>query len=218
MIISISGPAGSGKSTLARALLRALTEKGARAAIHSYADLLRQYVRALLGDVDKDSKITVTRGESEHTFSGREVLQRMGTDIFRKHVDENYWVNRILDMDHHEAILILDDARFVNEVAVARVRIHIDHDVSLGGREASHESETNAPFLKRCADYVVTRTEPSGVCIVDVVSDEIVSIDKLAKIIADRIPRKAVMTIGPEGMRIDAERANPQWGAPDAKV
>lgn len=106
-IICISGKAQHGKTTVARYIKLSLEGRGKRVLIASYAGLVKYICEAFFGwDGKKDD-------------AGRELLQKVGTDIVREQAPD-YWVNFIIDMlkffgDNWDYV-ILDDCRFPNEI------------------------------------------------------------------------------------------------------
>lgn len=100
MIIGLSGRKQSGKSTLGAALEKELGFKQL-----AFADGVREFVAAafgwdlarVYGDSFKSTDVLQVQqpGYSNHTIpmSGRELLQRIGTDAARKVFGEDCWVN-----------------------------------------------------------------------------------------------------------------------------
>lgn len=106
-IICISGHAGSGKDTAAGIMKEILHEVGRSVLVIHYADLLKFTLREFLNwDGNKDA-------------AGREMLQRVGTDIIRAK-EPDYWVNYIAFMLKTIPVtadyVLIPDARFPNEI------------------------------------------------------------------------------------------------------
>lgn len=105
-VICITGKAGHGKDTYAGFLKEELERSGKRVLVTHYADLVKYICHAFCGwNGEKDEK-------------GRTLLQKVGTDIFRKK-NPDYWVDFILDVldafpDKWDFVLI-PDVRFPNE-------------------------------------------------------------------------------------------------------
>lgn len=126
-VILLTGFAGAGKSHAARELMRAglvgLTHGATMVARLSFADPLKAAACAMFG-----MPRSVAWGNQEAreawTYSGRngrEWLQWLGTDVGRRLIGPDHWV----DMARAEmaklsprAILIFDDCRFPNEAQV----------------------------------------------------------------------------------------------------
>ncbi len=74
----------------------------------------------------------------------REVLQFVGTELFRNQLDPNVWLNSIfLQPWAEDDVVIIADARFPNEVEMARkhgMLINIERDTGL--KSDGHKSET----------------------------------------------------------------------------
>ena len=141
-VIELCGKAGVGKDTFCRELIKQLESKGKKCLHIAFADYLKFICKQYFGwDGKKDEK-------------GREMLQRIGTDMFRKK-DQNFWVDivcKFLTMCHQYHLFdyaIITDARFPNEIITlgaalqARAyRIKRNNFVSRLSEEAqNHESE-----------------------------------------------------------------------------
>ena len=108
-VIELCGKAGVGKDTFCNELINQLENKGLKCLHISFADYLKFICKQYFNwDGKKDEK-------------GREMLQRVGTDMFRKK-DPNFWVNIVanfLSMCNEYKIFdyaIITDARFPNEI------------------------------------------------------------------------------------------------------
>lgn len=141
-IICISGKAGSGKDTAGHLLRLDLEDRGYSVLETHYADLLKYMCRAFFEwDGKKDEK-------------GRELLQRVGTDMVRAYVPD-YWVAFISDVlflfpDEWD-YAIISDCRFPNEFEylvsngfdATLVRVdRPNYDNGLTAEQREHESET----------------------------------------------------------------------------
>ena len=110
-IIIISGHAGSGKDTAAATMKDILDGVGRRTLIIHYADLLKFTLKEFYG------------WNGEKDAYGRELLQRVGTDVVRKNYPD-YWVDYItfmlgmLDLPYH--YVMIPDARFPNEIELVK--------------------------------------------------------------------------------------------------
>lgn len=75
--------------------------------------------------------------ENKETISAREVLQYVGTDIVRKHLDKDFWVN----LGKSKENVVITDVRFDNELVDFNIKVR-------GGISAStdyHASEVEMP-------------------------------------------------------------------------
>lgn len=121
MLLGISGYAQAGKDTIADRLCD----------VHgfqrvAFADLLRRCAEALnpIVGVDPDgSPVTYVETlefngyeASKHLFPEfRGILQRLGTDVGRKLLDDNIWVDATLASLKTGVDYVITDARFTNE-------------------------------------------------------------------------------------------------------
>ena len=141
-VICISGKARSGKDTSAEIIKKLLLGSGKRVLITHYADLLKFVCKSYFRwDGNKDER-------------GRNLLQHVGTDIFRAE-DEDFWVRfvcrMILASRREWDYVIIPDARFPNEITylkdklldVTHIRIIRDEpDEMLTDEQKAHSSET----------------------------------------------------------------------------
>lgn len=118
--VALIGPAGAGKSTLATYL-----ERWYGYVRLSFAEPLRALAEAAFGPIEKDGRYAVRPGGGpEEWWTGRELLQRIGTDALRDQVDEDFWVRimrRRLDAMGAErpgVPVVVDDCRYPNEHAL----------------------------------------------------------------------------------------------------
>lgn len=125
MNVAILGRHGSGKTTLAVELMR----KGYTR--FSWADPVKEIARWAYGHVDKAGLYTVRRGREEIAVTGRDILQRIGTDAIREKVDADFWIKAGIrridamdgpDYDGDPIRWVNDDTRFPNEVEALRSR------------------------------------------------------------------------------------------------
>lgn len=116
--IAFIGKAGSGKSTLAAELVRRGYET------HSWAEPIKALAALAYGPIRKSVAYEVTLDGHHTTLTGREIIQRIGTEAMRRTVDENFWVRAgttMIDAYPEHGPYVNDDTRFENEVnALAR--------------------------------------------------------------------------------------------------
>lgn len=142
-IIELCGKAGVGKDTFGKELIRQLESRGTKCIHISFADRLKDIcLHYFAWDGNKDAK-------------GRELLQRVGTDMFRK-FNPDYWVNEVKELVKVLAeydlcdYVIITDARFPNEIdtflqdgfQTLAIRLHRDFKSKLDENLQHHESET----------------------------------------------------------------------------
>jgi len=173
MLIGLSGKARSGKDTLGDYLVNILASKDEQYTLMAYADELKRKVaedfnlsnEQLYGDLKEapDNRYGKESGRFssnpvEAFWSPREILQFMGTDVYRA-IDDNFWVRKLFDKidKMNYSNVIVTDLRLPNEVEAINDRdgIHIrvirPGDNKINGQQ--HISETALDDTK--ADIVV---------------------------------------------------------------
>lgn len=131
--IALIGRMGSGKSTIAQLLtdLYGYTKM-------SWAQPVKDIAALAYGPVDKGQgyEVELPNGKSA-VRSGRELLQRIGTDALREQVDRSFWIRagiRRIEA-RPDIVWVNDDTRFPNEAdALARrgwyiVRVDLPEDL-----------------------------------------------------------------------------------------
>ena len=121
-IYLFTGKAQSGKNYIARELNKALTSEHKTVLELSFAYKLKSFISTLF-DMPIEEVDKWKLNEQSFTANGvtmREILQRFGTDIMRKHVDKDYWIKfvatRIVNTDYN--YYLITDYRFPNELDV----------------------------------------------------------------------------------------------------
>lgn len=159
MLISISGKAGAGKDTIADYLINRYGYKKI-----SLADPIKRLVKDIFVLSDHVVYDRVAREQPLPQWGGwtvRKLLQTIGTELFRKNIDEEIWVKSLIfrvnsDPDSN---YVVPDCRFGNElsyltnncknfISIKVVRDGCDGNVGIKG----HESE--AYDLK--TDFVIS--------------------------------------------------------------
>ncbi len=151
-LVGLVGRAGAGKTTVASHL------------VESFG-----FVRTAFGDPLKQMLITAglcTREECylEKTPRSRELLQKIGTEIFRKQVDPKFWVRKTAEnvqrLFKTGRRVVIDDIRFPEEAAVIRafmrdsVLIKLEREGHVDATAgATHESESLVDTIE--ADHVI---------------------------------------------------------------
>jgi hypothetical protein len=136
--IGITGPMQSGKDTLANAIADAMPVDW-RQPFYHFADPLKEMAQAALGgtvhnywgkDADKNEP-TGFAGDLGPAFATyRTALQYLGTEVFRRHVHEDFWVvltrhridEHIAKNPNRDYALLFPDVRFDNEARFIRER------------------------------------------------------------------------------------------------
>jgi dephospho-CoA kinase len=151
--IALIGQMGTGKSTIAAAL----GEFGYTR--FSWAAAVRAVAKLAYGEVSKNQVYEVMVNGRPTARTGREILQRIGTDALRDQVDEDFWIRSGLRaIEKLPAPLVNDDTRFENEAETLSragwviVRVQVPDEIrhhrltALYGKDLdkvlSHPSET----------------------------------------------------------------------------
>lgn len=149
-IFGICGKIGSGKSTVSNILSRSYG-----AEIISFADPLKN-ICAELG-----YNLEVLKAETNHNrvlretikhptwgLTGREILQKVGTDLFRDNFDKETWIklaeHKILNSS--AKIIVIPDCRFKNEFDLIKKYngsiLHVLRKNNPSSSDSTHVSET----------------------------------------------------------------------------
>jgi hypothetical protein len=153
MIIGLCGRAGTGKTSVAKYLV----EKWANEIV-SFAGPLKRMAMDIWGFTEEqvfgDASIK-ERVDPRLGFSPRFALQRLGTDICRKHLGDDVWTDtlfrRIKEKGDHKRIYVIDDVRFVNEAkriyneGGSLFRLH--NDSSISNDVGAHQSEIEVNLI-----------------------------------------------------------------------
>jgi hypothetical protein len=145
IIIGIAGDIDAGKDTVAKTIqytfLRSKIEaeggypsslipskdilkngkiQGSPFVIKKFADKLKNIICILINCTRKDLENQEFKkrslGPQWNNFTVREMLQRVGTELFRKHLSEDTWVNATFVDLKPDSMWILSDMRFPNEM------------------------------------------------------------------------------------------------------
>lgn len=121
-VITISGSARSGKTTMGLELKRRLEEKGYKVMVAQYGDFLKMVLKNYYG----------WNGEKDR--AGRELLQQIGTGLFRVN-SPDIWVNMMIELirgwGEEVDILIIPDTRFRNEIVKLRNCKYVDNVITV---------------------------------------------------------------------------------------
>ena len=117
--IALVGKMGSGKTTIANALAEYHGYKRI-----SWADGVRYVASLAYGPIDYNKQYQVRLPDnSMGTLTGRQILQRVGTDALRNNVDLDFWIKTLFNRlanDPNGGPWVVDDSRFDNEAMSAR--------------------------------------------------------------------------------------------------
>lgn len=118
--IALVGKQGAGKSSIAQSLV---AEYGFTQM--SWAAPVRQIFEMAYGPIidyaaTKSQMYSVTTTEGIVPRTGRELLQRIGTDAIRNNVDQEFWIKAGIQRIRHQSQTCNDDTRFLNEATALR--------------------------------------------------------------------------------------------------
>jgi cytidylate kinase len=160
--IALVGKMGSGKTTIANALAEYHGYKRI-----SWADGVRYVASLAYGPIDYNKVYDVRMPDGRHTgLTGRQVLQRVGTEALRNNVDQDFWIkalSRRLENDPNGGPWVIDDSRFDNEAMAARaagwltVHVKINEDARL---ERIHQlyPEADSTTISHSSENSLTST------------------------------------------------------------
>lgn len=134
LILGISGSKRSGKDTFALYVKDEMEKMGKTVTVAAWADLLKKSAYESLG-IAKDSKykfysawansfkqnhtlqIVNEEGQVIHEISGREYLQRFGTEAHRDIFSEDFWIEQLWAANDFSDtdVVIITDCRYDNE-------------------------------------------------------------------------------------------------------
>lgn len=145
MIISLSGKKQVGKDTAAKALLGRgfkkisfagplksicsevfgldfdsdkLKDEQLNPALEINITHINRLLRRLKDEISTEQETLIAASLKNRSFSTRrEILQYVGTDVFRKIIDDNVWINYAKQeiLNNNDEDLVITDARFPNE-------------------------------------------------------------------------------------------------------
>ena len=129
-LVGFAGPAGSGKDTVAQAFKRRAEEAGYAVDVYHYATALKEGCRSMFGLTDRQLYGDLKEvKDAFHGVTPREILQGVGTDLFRKRLGgalpglsyaaEDFWVHAVRKRYEESSadFFLTPDVRFPNEVA-----------------------------------------------------------------------------------------------------
>jgi len=172
-IIAFAGRKQSGKTTCSNCVIDFWynvvdKEKKTNAKIYNFADLLKKNVcMDIFGMTydqcygSDDDKNTITHLQWEDKpLSAREVMQFVGTDIFRK-MDKNVWANATINQIEKESpeLAVIADCRFPNEVEAVKKAGGIVIKLTRNPFNSDHTSEValdSSVYSSTNFDIVIT--------------------------------------------------------------
>lgn len=156
MLIALTGKKGHGKTTAARIL-----EHQGFAHLN-FADPVKEVAKLVYGLTDEeidDPVLKETPLERWPFKTPRDILQKIGTNMFRNYVPDTWTQNHRLRSESHDRV-VASDLRFLNEAAAIRkrggivVRVFDPRKPVDGGDESTkHASEMEMDQIK--ADFEI---------------------------------------------------------------
>lgn len=150
-IIAIAGRKQSGKTSACEYISKTFTQqKQEISCIYNFADPLKQLCQDILGlthdqcyGTDDQKNELVDCYWDNKQLSAREVMQIVGTDMFRK-LQHNVWANTTIKQIQDEALplAVIADCRFPNEVDVVKNAGGLVIKLQRNLYNSSHSSET----------------------------------------------------------------------------
>ena len=153
MIIAFAGRKQSGKTTACEFTANVFSQTTQQnSAIYNFADPLKKMCIDIFGltyeqcygtDDQKNEYVNCKWPDSEEVMSAREVMQYVGTNVFRK-MQHNVWSEATIRKikDENLPLALIADCRFPNEVEAVRSAGGLVVKLHRNIYNSSHESET----------------------------------------------------------------------------
>lgn len=161
-LIGVSGKKRSGKDTFFEYANKISSQRGVNFENRKFADNLKKICSILSGeniDVFQDHTF-YNNVINSYNLTVRELLQIVGTEVFRDSFDKNVWVKSLFNTYKPNQNWIVTDVRFPNEANAIKKRggilIRINRD--LLNDEDKHESETALDDYNNF-DYIISNND-----------------------------------------------------------
>jgi dephospho-CoA kinase len=123
-IIGITGKAGSGKDTLANYLVnQGYIKLSFGSAVKDIVSIITGWSRDFVEGTNEDRHLRETLVHPDYNKTCREMMQYIGTDLFRNQLNDNIWVNIIknkIETDKINNKFVITDVRFDNEAEMIK--------------------------------------------------------------------------------------------------
>lgn len=159
-IIGIIGAVGSGKDTCGDYLCK--NHKFQKTAfakkVKDVASVVFGWDRTMMEGVTPASREWREKIDPYWGISPRQAMQKIGTDMFRAHIDEAVWVKAVINEINANpaADYVVTDCRFENEIAALKSLgahiIYIERFAPSSSQTTMHISDTNSYTLAALAD------------------------------------------------------------------
>jgi hypothetical protein len=153
MIIAFAGRKQSGKTSACEYISKIFTKKAQlNSAIYNFADPLKKMCIEIFGftheqcygsDEHKNQYVNCNWPDSGQPMSAREVMQYVGTNVFRK-MQHNVWADATIRkiQDENLPLSLIADCRFPNEVEAVKKAGGLVIKLNRNLYNSQHESET----------------------------------------------------------------------------
>lgn len=141
IIFIIYGKARSGKSTITEYIKEYFNNKSLKSIDLMYAESIKNYAKKIIN------------WDGKEETKPRDFLQQLGTEIIRNNIDNNFFINRMLQdievYSYFYDVIIISDARLKEEIEIPYnkyekvIRIKIERNSSdLTDKQKQHITET----------------------------------------------------------------------------
>ena len=153
-IIALAGRKQSGKTSACEFIQSVYAQiVGRNSSIYNFADPLKKMCIDIFGltheqcygtDDNKNELVNCVWPDTENRMTAREVLQYIGTDVFRK-IQYNVWADATIRSIHNEdlPLALIADCRFPNEVEAIKKAGGLIIKLNRNKYDSSHPSETS---------------------------------------------------------------------------
>jgi len=123
-IIGVTGKAGSGKDTLSNYLVnQGFIKLSFGSAVKDIISIITGWSRNFIEGTNEERYLRETLKHPDYNKTCRELMQFIGTDLFRNQLNDNIWVNIIknkIESDKINNKFVITDVRFDNEAEMIK--------------------------------------------------------------------------------------------------
>ena len=171
-IIGIIGCVGSGKDTCGDYLINHYKFKKTAYAkkVKDVASIVFSWDRDMMEGSTKESREWREQVDPFWGISPRVAMQKIGTDMFREHIDKDVWIKSVVkEVTSSTDNYVITDCRFENEVEAIKklggTILYVERgEIPIWAKEAKegkpcikdiHVSDWNPYMLSKYADYTI---------------------------------------------------------------